>query len=156
MPFDKSRHLCLQAFPTSILINGGSLRHHHHTTPPACLPDSHLFHTTQHGFWSQPLIRRHAFPHDGIDVKRASEREKKPKPTNPSGPQSLKICPTRRAKSKRVLMLHSMQRSSHSAALVETHRLNPRTASAAPCAVQRAETCARTTISLCSRRSRCA
>lgn len=38
MPFDKSRHLCLQAFPTSILINGGSLRHHHH----------HHHHTTPH------------------------------------------------------------------------------------------------------------
>lgn len=25
MPFDKSRHLCLQAFPTSILVNGMSL-----------------------------------------------------------------------------------------------------------------------------------
>lgn len=32
MPFDKSRHLCLQAFPTSILIIEGSLRQHR-TTP---------------------------------------------------------------------------------------------------------------------------
>lgn len=53
MPFDKSRHLCLQAFPTSILRNGGSLR---------------VRHAAQDGSVdrSSSGTARHAYPHDAL------------------------------------------------------------------------------------------
>lgn len=137
MPFDKSRHLCLQAFPTSILINGGSL------SAPAPRHSARLTVTystllTASGF-------NHAHSGTPTDTMESTEALCIRKNEKTQVQVAQKASPSHMWSTKMIfffLFYVTVKRSSH-AALLESHRLNPRIDTAVPRAVQGAETCAR-------------